>query len=59
MAQPEDDPEDLGSLDRLWEEEAVTFLGNDGDGACGVSRLRTQLRAGQRSVHDRTHRGDQ
>ena len=25
LAQPEDDPDDLEALDKIWEEEAVTF----------------------------------
>ncbi len=45
---PEDDPDDLEALDRLWEEEAVTFGGNSGENACGPDRLRTQMRAAAR-----------
>lgn len=44
----EDDPDDLEALDRIWEEEAVTFGGNAGEGACGPDRLRMQVRAAQR-----------
>ena len=44
----EDDPDDLSALDRIWEEEVVTFGGNAGEGACGPDRLRTQMRAAQR-----------
>lgn len=51
LEQDEDDPTDLASLDRIWEDEAVTFLGNSGDASCGPDRLRTALRAHQRSVH--------
>jgi nitrate reductase molybdenum cofactor assembly chaperone NarJ/NarW len=45
---PEHDPLDLEALDEVWAEEAVTFGGNAGDGACGPDRLRTQIRAHQR-----------
>ncbi len=45
---PEDDPDDLEALDRVWEEEAVTFGGNAGENACGPDRLRTQMRAAAR-----------
>lgn len=44
LAAPEDDPNDLAALDRLWEEEAVTFgPGSAGgtvapDGSCPASR---------------------
>lgn len=35
LAQPEDDPNDLEALDRIWEEEAVTFgPGSDISGSC-------------------------
>ncbi len=45
---PDDDPTDLEALDKIWEEEAVTFGGNAGEGACGLGRLKTQIRAAQR-----------
>ncbi|MHB1103633.1 MAG: nitrate reductase molybdenum cofactor assembly chaperone [Devosia sp.] len=45
---PEDDPADLKALDAIWDEEAVTFGGGAGNGACGPDRLRTQLRAAKR-----------
>ena len=41
LAEPEDDPDDLESLDRIWEEEAVTFgpgAANAPDGACPAAR---------------------
>ncbi|MCW5722430.1 MAG: nitrate reductase molybdenum cofactor assembly chaperone [Devosia sp.] len=59
LEQDEDDPTDLASLDKIWEDEAVTFLGNSGDAACGPDRLRTALRAQQRSVHHRPAAGEQ
>ena len=52
LEQDEDDPADLASLDKIWEDEAVTFLGNSGEAACGPDRLRRVLRAGQRSAHN-------
>ncbi|QQM31100.1 nitrate reductase molybdenum cofactor assembly chaperone [Martelella lutilitoris] len=52
MATPEDDPDDLKALDRIWEEEAVTFGGNAGEGACGPDRLRTRMRAADRQPGD-------
>ena len=48
LAVPEDDPNDLEALDRIWEEEAVTFGGNAGEGACGPDRIQRQMRAYQR-----------
>ncbi|MFC3165544.1 nitrate reductase molybdenum cofactor assembly chaperone [Ciceribacter thiooxidans] len=48
----EDDPNDLSALDRLWEDEAVTFGGNAGDNSCGPDRLRTQMRAAARKPND-------
>jgi nitrate reductase delta subunit len=48
LAVPDDDPADLAALDRIWEEEAVSFGGNSGEGVCGVDRIRTQVRAAQR-----------
>ncbi|MFM2280170.1 MAG: nitrate reductase molybdenum cofactor assembly chaperone, partial [Pseudomonadota bacterium] len=48
----EDDPNDLAALDRIWEDEAVTFGGNSGDNSCGPDRLRTQMRAAARKPND-------
>ncbi len=49
MQQPDDDPADLAALDRIWEEEAVTFGAHgQGEGDCGPDRIRRQLRAAQR-----------
>lgn len=48
LSAEEDDPDDLEALDRIWEEEAVTFGGNAGEGGCGPDRLRMQVRAAQR-----------
>ncbi len=48
LAVPEDDPSDLEALDRVWEEEAVTFGGNAGEDACGPDRLQRQIRASHR-----------
>ena len=45
METPDDDPADLEALDRVWEEEAVTFGGNAGENACGPDRLQRQMRA--------------
>lgn len=44
----EDDPSDLDQLDRVWEEEAVTFGGNAGENDCGPDRLQRQIRAHNR-----------
>jgi len=52
LSEPEDDPDDLEALDRIWEEEAVTFGGNAGEGACGPDRLRRQIRAADRRPVD-------
>ncbi|MAM11136.1 MAG: nitrate reductase molybdenum cofactor assembly chaperone [Rhizobiaceae bacterium] len=52
MAAAEDDPDDLAALDRIWEEEVVTFGGNAGEGACGPDRLRTRMRAAERQPGD-------
>jgi len=50
LKQEEDDPNDLAALDRIWEEEAVTFGGNAGENSCGSDRLRIRLRAAVRNV---------
>jgi len=52
LAVPEDDPNDLEALDRVWEEEAITFGGNAGEGACGTDRIQRQVRAAQRKPAD-------
>lgn len=44
----DDDPADLAALDRVWEEEVVTFGGNAGEGSCGPDRLQRQIRAANR-----------
>ena len=49
---PADDPADLEALDRIWEEEAVTFGGNAGENACGPDRLQRQIRASNRRPAD-------
>ena len=55
-AVPDDDPADLAALDRIWEEEAVSFGGNSGEDACGMDRIRTQVRAAQRKPTDQEPR---
>ena len=46
---PAETPEDeLAALDAAWEETAVVFGPGDGLSGCGVERLKTQIRAGQR-----------
>jgi nitrate reductase delta subunit len=54
MKQGEDDPTDLEALDKIWEDEAVTFGANAGENACGPDRLRTQMRATSRRPADPT-----
>ena len=51
---PEDNPDDLEALDRVWEEEAVTFGGNAGENACGPDRLQRQIRAAHRRPEDQS-----
>ena len=53
---PEDNPDDLEALDRIWEEEAVTFGGNAGENGCGPDRLQRQIRASSRKPADATQR---
>ena len=48
LGQDDDDPDDLEALDRIWEEEMVTFGGNAGENSCGPDRLRMQMRAAGR-----------
>jgi nitrate reductase molybdenum cofactor assembly chaperone NarJ/NarW len=48
LSEPEDDPNDLKALDKIWEEEAVTFGAGQGSDPCGPDRLRTQIRAHNR-----------
>ncbi len=45
---PDDDPTDLKEIDRIWEEEVVTFGGNVGENDCGPDRLQRQMRAHHR-----------
>jgi nitrate reductase delta subunit len=52
MDMPDIDPDDLGALDQVWEEEVVTFGGNAGENACGPDRLRSQIRAAGRKPAD-------
>jgi len=52
LSEEDDDPNDLEALDKIWEEEAVTFGGGPGNNPCGVDRIRTQIRAGQRRPTD-------
>ncbi len=47
---PEDDPDDLETMDAAWEEAAVRFGPGEAIDGCGTDRLRTQIRAGQRDV---------
>lgn len=48
----EDDPEDLESLDQIWEEEVVKFGGNAGEQSCGPDRLQRRIRADNRKPDD-------
>lgn len=52
LKEPDDNPDDLEALDRIWKEEVVTFGGGAGNNPCGVDRIRTQIRAGQRRPVD-------
>ena len=58
LAEAEHDPNDLEALDKIWEDEAVTFGGNAGEGACGPDRLRTQIRAARRPAARNDSAGD-
>ena len=58
LAEAEHDPNDLEALDKIWEDEAVTFGGNAGEGACGPDRLRTQIRAARRPASRNDSAGD-
>jgi len=52
LAQKDDDPDDLEALDKIWEEDPVTFGGNLGDQTCGLDRIRVQARAMNRKPAD-------
>lgn len=52
LKEPDEDPDDLAALDRIWEEEVVTFGGGKGTNPCGTDRIRTQIRAAQRKPAD-------
>jgi nitrate reductase molybdenum cofactor assembly chaperone NarJ/NarW len=58
LAEADHDPNDLEALDKIWEDEAVTFGGNAGEGACGPDRLRTQIRAARRPASQNDSAGD-
>jgi len=47
-----DDPNNLKALDKIWEDEAVTFGASKGTDVCGPDRLRTQIRAHNRPAPD-------
>ena len=51
---PDDDPHDLEAIDRVWEEEPVTFggPGPDASASCGPDRVAAQIRAGRRPPPD-------
>ncbi len=51
---PEEDPNDFEAMDAAWEEAAVRFGPGEATDGCGVDRLRTQIRAGQRDVRQHT-----
>lgn len=49
LERPDDDPGDLDALDRVWEEEPVTFgPGPNAAASCGPDRVAAQVRAGRR-----------
>ena len=51
LERPDDDPNDLEALDRVWEEAPVTFggpPGPDASASCGPDRVAAQIRAGRR-----------
>lgn len=54
LAEPDDDPNDLEAMDRIWQEEVVKFGGNSGEGSCGPDRLRMQMRAADRRPPNET-----
>lgn len=58
LAEADHDPNDLEALDKIWEDEVVTFGGNAGEGACGPDRLRTQIRAARRPASRNDNAGD-
>ncbi|MEM7428030.1 MAG: nitrate reductase molybdenum cofactor assembly chaperone [Pseudomonadota bacterium] len=45
LQEPDDDPNDFEALDKVWEEEAVTFGPGPSAAACGPDRIAAQLRA--------------
>jgi nitrate reductase delta subunit len=47
---PEDNPDDLEAMDAAWEEAAVRFGPGEAVDACGVDRLRNQIRAAGRDA---------
>ncbi|NOZ33236.1 MAG: nitrate reductase molybdenum cofactor assembly chaperone [Alphaproteobacteria bacterium] len=49
---PEDNPNDLTALDKIWHEEVVTFGADSTAAACGPERLRTRIRAANRPAPD-------
>ena len=54
LERPDDDPNDLAAIDRVWEEEPVTFggPGPDASASCGPDRVAAQIRAGRRPPPD-------
>jgi len=58
LDEPEDDPNDLKALDKIWEDEVVSFGGGPGNDVCGPDRLRTQIRASQRPAPPPEFKGE-
>ncbi len=55
---PDDDPNDLAALDKIWEDEAVSFGGAQGPQDCDPDRLRRQIRAHNRPAPQPEHNGE-
>lgn len=59
LKEPADDPNDLKALDKIWEDEVVSFGAGAGNDVCGPDRLRTQIRASQRPAPPPEFKGEQ
>jgi len=58
LEEADEDPNDLAALDKIWEDEAVTFGGGLGADQCGPDRLRSQIRAHNRPAPQPEHNGE-
>ncbi|VAW21051.1 Respiratory nitrate reductase delta chain [hydrothermal vent metagenome] len=58
LEEPDEDPNDLEALDKIWEDEAISFGAANGPDQCDPDRLRSQIRAHNRPAPPPEHNGE-